>query len=64
MIEQFTARIIANDLDSIAIRIEALSAHPEYTKAGDMVRQAKTAVLAAATDLHHSEMKRRFANED
>jgi hypothetical protein len=61
MHEAFVARIIANDLDSIALRIESLSAHPLYTEASEFVRRAKHDVMGAAADLHQREMAKRFA---
>jgi hypothetical protein len=63
MHEAFRARIIANDLDSIAVRIESLAAHPLYTEASEFVRKAKNDVLGAAADLHQREMAERFAKK-
>lgn len=60
----FEAQIIANDLDSLAIRIEMLQAHPRYTDAGNFVCQAKQAVIDASTDIHQREMRERFAKMD
>lgn len=60
MHESFAAQIIANDLDSIALRIESLSAHPLYTEARALVDKAKSAVLGAAADLHQRDMRERF----
>lgn len=55
------AAIIANDLDSLVHRIEALPAHPRYTDALNAVSQAKQAVNDGRIDLHQSEMRQRFA---
>lgn len=55
------AAIIANDLDSMRIRIEALPAHPRYTDAMNLVTQAKEAITEGRVDLHHRDMKARFA---
>lgn len=57
----FEAAIIANDLDSLALRIEGLQAHPRYTEAGAAVRAAKQAVIDGRSDIHQREMQARFA---
>lgn len=46
------AAIIANDLDSLVHRIEALPAHPEYTNALMAVQAAKKAISDGRTALH------------
>lgn len=61
MTHPFEPRMIENELDTLALRIEVLPAHPRYTDAGELVRKAKQAVSDAATDLHQREMKARFA---
>lgn len=58
------AAIIANDLDSLVHRIEALPAHPLNTTALTAILDAKQAIEAAASDLHQREMKERFAKMD
>lgn len=57
----FEAAIIQNDLDSLAMRIELLQAHPEYTNAGEFVRKARDCVNRGRSDIHQREMKDRFA---
>lgn len=61
MHKDFTMAIIANDLDSMAFRIEALEAHPELTAAGEFVRKAHAAMAKARVDIHQRDMKERFA---
>lgn len=58
------AAIIANDLDSLAHRIEALQAHPEFTKAVTAVLNAKFAINTGRADIHQSEARARFAVMD
>jgi hypothetical protein len=53
------AAIIANDLDSLALRIEALQAHPRYTDALVAVQNAKQAMIDGRVRLHQSDMKAR-----
>lgn len=50
------AAIIINDLDSIEKRIEALQAHPDYTRAGLAVSEAKSAMKSGNAKLHQQEM--------
>lgn len=64
MDHHFQAHIIANDLDSMNVRIEALPAHADYTMAQTLVRQAKDFINKGRADLHQSEMKQRFAEMD
>lgn len=64
MHKDITMAIIANDLDSMGLRIEALEAHPELTAAGEFVRKAHTAVVKATVDIHQRDMKERFARMD
>jgi hypothetical protein len=54
------AAIIANDLDSLLHRIEALQAHPRYTEAGQAVLAARDAIKAGRQDLHETAMRARF----
>lgn len=61
MDEQFTIRVMTNDLDSMAIRIEALSAHPDFTNAGDLVRKARDLLMSGASEIHQRDMQERFA---
>jgi len=56
--------ILINDLDSMAHRIEALPPHPNFTAALQSVQQAKAAVAIGQRDLHHREMRERFAETD
>lgn len=58
------AAIIANDLDSLVHRIEALPAHPRFTDALNAVHAAKEAVTEGRVDLHHRGMRERFATSD
>jgi len=58
------AAIIANDLDSLVHRIEALPAHPENTAALNAVQAARQAINKARADLHQSAMRERFAASD
>ena len=53
--------IVANDLNSMAQRIEDLPAHPRLTEALVAVQQAEKAVREAAGDLHHRDMLARHA---
>lgn len=54
------AAIIANDLDSMRYRIEALPAHSLYTDALNAVTAARDAIKAGAVDLHQRNMRERF----
>lgn len=58
------AALITNDLDSLVHRIEALPPHPQHTEALNLVQKAKQAVSMAQLDIHHSEMRARFAAID
>jgi hypothetical protein len=58
------AAVIANDLDSLIHRIEALPAHPGYTDALNAVAEAKAAVVSARVELHQRAMRERFAKAD
>ena len=53
------AAIIANDLDTLIHRIEALQAHPKNTEALIAVMQARMAINAGRQDLHRQDMDRR-----
>lgn len=48
----FEAAIIANDLDNLALRIEMLQAHPNYTEAGASVRAAKDWINKGRNSIH------------
>jgi len=43
----FEAAIIANDLDSLALRIEMLQAHPDYTNGRDPAAPARAATVGS-----------------
>lgn len=58
------AAIIANDLDSLIHRIEALPASPRYTEALLAVQGAKNAISAGRSEMHQFAMRQRFAAED
>lgn len=58
------AAMIANDLDSLVHRIEALPASPRYTEALLAVQSAKNAISAGRSELHQLAMRQRFAAED
>ncbi|GJK94537.1 hypothetical protein TUM17568_57430 [Klebsiella oxytoca] len=58
------AAIIANDLDSLIHRIEALPAHPRFTDALNAVHAAKKAVSEGRVEVHHQGMRERFAASD
>lgn len=56
--------VLANDLDSMVHRIEALPAHPRNTDALNLVTEAKRAITEARIEVHQREMKARFAALD
>lgn len=58
------AAIIANDLDSMLHRIEALQAHPSYTDAAGAVMQAKMAINAGRQAIHLADQSRRLFVQD
>lgn len=58
------AAVIANDLDSMRHRIEALPAYPAYTDALNAVTKAMEAVKQGQGDLHQRGMRKRFAKMD
>lgn len=58
------AAIISNDLDSLALRIDGLQAHPRYTDALNLVQAAKKAIVDGRVDIHQRDMKARFAARD
>jgi hypothetical protein len=60
MNDQDKMRVIANDLDSMVARIEDLPAHPLLTNALTSVQEARQAVRSAASDIHHSDMRKRY----
>lgn len=64
MNHQSEAAVIANDLDSMVHRIEALPPHPQYTAALNAVQAARDAVKEGAIDLHQRSMRERFAKAD
>jgi hypothetical protein len=57
------AAIIANDLDSLALRIEGLPAHPHYTAALEAVHLAKQAVIDGRAAIHREDSKSWLARE-
>lgn len=61
MHKDFTMAIIQNDLDSMAMRIEAPEAHPDLTAAGCAVRTARNAIIKARSEIHQRDMRERFA---
>lgn len=61
MNDNFAARIMANELDSMVMRIEALPAHDLYTTAQAAVQTARDALRNGASDLHQQDMRKRFA---
>jgi UDP-N-acetylglucosamine enolpyruvyl transferase len=56
--------IIANDLDSLIHRIEALQAHPAYSTAVSAVMQAKMAINQGRQQIHQKKMEARFEGAD
>jgi len=58
------AAIIVNELDSIAMRIEGLQAHPAYTDALNAVKEAKAAMISGRGEIHQTEMRAKFAKAD
>lgn len=60
MHDQAKMRILANDLDSMVVRVEDLPAHPRLTDALTAVQAARGAVREAAGDLHQADMRRRY----
>lgn len=64
MNRDYRSRILANDLDSMIVRIEDLGAHPRYTDALYHVEEAKKAIQQGTNDLHSKEMAERFAEYD
>lgn len=58
------AAIIINDLDSLMHRIEALQAHPDYSRAHTKVQDAKTAMVNGRSAIHQGGMRTRFAEMD
>ena len=57
---QIEMNILANDLDSIFHRIEALPAHELLTTAGELIEQAKEALKEAQGDLHQRDIRERY----
>jgi len=64
MNDQFEAKAISNELDTLALRIESLPPHTDYTEAGELVRRAKEAIMRGVGDLHQRETRERFAAQD
>ena len=64
MCDDWTAAIIANDLDSMMLRIEALPAHPSYTDAFSAVQTAKLAIMKGRVGIHAREMQARHGGAD
>lgn len=60
MNEQSEMQIIANDLENMAIRIEALRAHPKLTDAGTAVAQVHSLVREAMADIHRQDTQERL----
>lgn len=58
------AAMIVNDLDSLAIRIEMLQAHPRYTEAAEWVRCAKRSVETGRSSIHQRGMRERFGKPE
>lgn len=63
MHHQSEAAVIANDLDSLIHRIEALPANPGYTDALNAVQEAKAAILSGRAELHEREMRQRHGGK-
>ncbi|PZU13803.1 MAG: hypothetical protein DI606_04355 [Sphingobium sp.] len=63
MCDDWRAAILINDLDSMVLRIEALSAHPQYTTALCAVQQAKAALITGRSEIHAREMRARLSPE-
>ena len=59
---QMQAQIVANDLDSMQIRIEALPAHPRMTDALNAIIEAEKALREAWGDLHQIETRKRYSD--
>jgi len=57
---QQQAHVIANDLNSMTARIEALPAHPEMTAALIAVQAAEKSLRLAWGDLHQAEIRKRY----
>lgn len=53
------AAVLANDLDSMIHRIEALPAHPSYTDALCAVQAAKAAIESGRSALHQAAVCKR-----
>lgn len=60
MNEQFKMAIIANDLDSMNMRIEDLRAHPKLTDAQVAVQKARDLMREAMGDIHQEDMRKRY----
>jgi len=54
------ATVLANDLDSMLHRIEALPPHPRYTDAHNAIVLAHAAVLDGLTGLHQADIVARY----
>lgn len=57
------AAIIANDLDSLIHRIEALPAHPAYTDALNGVTEACAAIKRGRSEVHQRETAERHRSK-
>lgn len=55
------AAIIANDLDSMVHRIEAMPADVNYTRALNLVQEARAAINAGRSEIHQRETRERYA---
>lgn len=60
MQDQGKMRILANDLDSMVVRVDDLPAHPKLTEALTAIQAARDAVREAAGDLHQADIRRRY----
>lgn len=58
------AAVIANDLDSLIHRIEALPGHPHYTDAMLAVQRAKAGIQNGRTELHQAGMNARHVKPE
>lgn len=56
--------ILQKQLDIMVLEIEQLPGHPRYTDAQNFVKMARQALGEGQSDLHHREMRERFAKQD
>lgn len=57
----FEAAIIANDLNSLIVRIEMLQGHPLYTEAQSAVMRAEKAMRDGRSAIHQDFLKKMHA---